>query len=329
MKRIHLFIILLVICLSILLLNMFNAKRAATHQPVPASPTTAIATDQPKLKEEPKSIDDLPERDRTAINLLKSIYAAPISVYGKVVDENNSPISGAIVEFSLNDKYFKEGTKGTTVSDMMGYFTVKGSGVSVYIKLQKEGYYLIPNRSNGSIRANQDTSLEKPVVFVLKKAGSPQSLVHNEVLSKAIPVNTPVDIDLTTRKPVNAGQGHIQVQVWIDGLPPLGQKYNNFAWHCRVSVPGGGIIERKNQLAFEAPSEGYQTSMEATFKQGEGWKDFIEKDIYVHLPNGTYARGKLYLAADTDEAHVSFDSYWNKSGSRNLEAGANWAGDAK
>jgi len=274
------------------------------------------------------SLSDLPERDRTAINVLKQIYAAPISIYGRALDEKGTPVGGAAVEYSLNDKYFKEGTKGTTTTDALGRFRIQGTGVSVYVHVQRQGYYTIPGRSNGSIRANQSTSLEEPAVFYLTAAGSPQSLTHMAMITKRLPLGIPMEISLTNRKLVPAGLGCLRLEVWVDG-PPQGHKYNNFPWHCRVSVPGGGIVERTDQMAFEAPAEGYQTTIELSVKPGENWRDFFEKDLWLHLADNSYARGKLYLSADSDAALVSFDSYWNQTGSRNLEAGANDFGRAK
>jgi hypothetical protein len=284
----------------------------------------------PTANDQPRSLSDLPERDRTAINMLKSIYTAPISVYGKVVDDKGAFIVGATVEYSLNDKYFKEGTKGTTLSDGMGRFKIEGSGVSVYVSVQKTGFYRIPERSCGPVRANAETSLEQPVVFVLKTAGMPQSLTHATVRGHGMPIDgTPKEINLGGSKLLSVGQGHIRIEVWVEGGPPLGQKYNNFPWHYRLSVPGGGMIDRTDQLAFEAPTDGYQPYFEGSFKPYEKWHSSVEKEIYVRLPNNTYARGKLHLGVDTDDASVSFNSYWNQSGSRNLEFGADWAGDAK
>jgi hypothetical protein len=89
----------------------------------------------PRVAGAPKSFEDLPEKDRTALSVLKSIYTASIDVYGKVVDEKDNPVAGAQVEFSLNDKYFKDGTKGRTVSALDGSFRIQGNGASVWLRV--------------------------------------------------------------------------------------------------------------------------------------------------------------------------------------------------
>ena len=84
-----------------------------------ASGNGAQATQSPLTSE---SLADLPEKDRTALNVLKSIFSASIDVFCKVVDEKGNPVPGADVEYSLNDKYFKSGSKGQTVSAPDGSF---------------------------------------------------------------------------------------------------------------------------------------------------------------------------------------------------------------
>lgn len=273
------------------------------------------------------------ETKNNLIGIISAIYSAPVHLYGRVEDEAGKPISGALIKYSLNDKYFKDGTKGTTTSDGNGNFVIQGNGASVYVHVQKQGYYRIPERSYGSIRANQVTSPEMPAIFVLKAAGQPQILVGNAVERGHVPVDgTPKEIHLSRKKLVMAGSGHLRVEVWVTAVQP-GQ-HRGFQWKCRLSVPGGGLAERSDPMNFMAPSEGYESSFEfsmpANTSADAEWRRSIEKQFYVRLPDNTHARGRLYLTIDHDLALVSFDSFWNQSPteSRNLEAGANEFGKA-
>ncbi len=273
------------------------------------------------------------ETKNNIIGIISAIYSSPVNLYGRVEDEAGSPISGALIKYSLNDKYFKDGTKGTTASDGNGNFIIQGNGASVYVHVQKQGYYRIPERSYGSVRANQSTSPEMPAIFVLKVAGQPQILVGNAVERGHVPVDgTPKEIHLSRKKLVMAGSGHLRVEVWVTAVQP-GQR-RGFQWKCRLSVPGGGLTERSDHMSFMAPSEGYESSVEfsmpANTSSDAEWRRSIEKQFFVRLPDNTHARGRLYLTIDHDLALVSFDSFWNQSPteSRNLEAGANEFGKA-
>jgi hypothetical protein len=274
------------------------------------------------------------ETKKNLIEIISAIYSAPVHLHGRVEDESGRPISGALIKYSLNDKYFKDGTKGTTMSDRNGKFTVQGNGASVYVHVQKQGYYRIAERSYGSIGANQPTSPEMPAVFVLKAAGQPQILVGNAVERGHVPVDgTPKEIHLSRKKLVMEGAGHLRVEVWVTAVQP-GQR-RGFQWKCRLSVPGGGLAERSDPMSFMAPSEGYEPSVEysmpANTSPDTEWRRSIERQFYLKLPDRTYARGRLYLTIDHDLALVSFDSFWNQNEkeSRNLEAGANEFGKAR
>lgn len=94
------------------------------------------------------------------------------------------------------------------------------------------------------------------------------------------------------------------------------------------------MAERTDNLHFEAPLEGYTPMIEfmmpASLGRERSWMNSIEKQFYLRLPDGTHARGLLYISFEPERALVSFDSFWNQSptNSRNLEAGANEFGRA-
>lgn len=281
----------------------------------------------------PKPARQLTARDRKAVDIISAIYSASINLHGRVEDERGKPVGGALVEYSLNDKYFKDGSKGTTTSGANGAFVIQGKGASVYVRVQKKGYYLIPDRSNASIRADQPTSPNDPAVFVLKKAGTPQVLTHNKFVTRHVPINgTPMEVHLSNTNLVMAGSGHLRIEAWVTNAKP-GQ-VENYQWKCRLSVPGGGLAERIDETEFLAPPDGYEAAIEiampAVPPKGQRWHSSIEKDLYIRLPNQTHARGRLFITIDPDLALVSFESWWNQNpdSSRNLEAGANWFGKA-
>lgn len=301
------------------------SRNGASHEFINGIQSTGPAP----LKRTPRII----EGDRNYSGVISAIYTSPIHLHGCVVDEKGNPASGATVEYSLNDKHFKDGTKGTTMSDARGNFLIKGNGASIYVNVEKNGYYRVTDQSYGSVRADRITSLQMPVRFVLKKAGIPQKLIHNKITTRLAPTDgTPVEIHLARPKLGSVQSGHFRVEVWIAPAEP--GRWEGFEWKCRLSVPAGGLTERTDTMHFEAPSEGYVPSIEVTMPAApigaQNWRSSLEKQLYLRLPDGTHARGRLYISFDPDRALVSFDSFWNQSPieSRNLEAGANEFGKA-
>lgn len=274
---------------------------------------------------------ELSEPDKKYLDVLRSIYSVPIVIEGRVEDETGMPVVGAKIEFSLNDKYFKDGTKGETVSNTDGRFQIQGKGASVYIHVQKDGFYRIPEKSYGTIRAGQLTTAARPVVFMLKKIGMKAKLIRNEVW-KSVPIDgTVVGLDLKTPSLVDGSKAPIQVRVWIIGADP--QQYQNYEWRAELRIPGGGFLERVDEFAFEAPEPGYEEKLEffMSAKPDDGrWLDGLRAtDYFIKLGDGSFARGTLQLSMLPDRATISFKTWWNEEGGRNLEAGANWFGKSQ
>lgn len=76
----------------------------------------------------------------------------PIEFYGKVVDENTNPVSGANVSFIYNRFSYPEASFTTnTVSDSSGLFSLSGvKGSTLGVQVQKDGYYSVKGDSQRS-----------------------------------------------------------------------------------------------------------------------------------------------------------------------------------
>jgi hypothetical protein len=125
---------------------------------------------------------------------------------------------------------------------------------------------------------------------------------------------TPVTVDLMTGR--LSPNGNLRVEAWTEA-PEGGRK---FSWRCQVTVPGGGLAERTGQFEFEAPEDGYEESVELGMGQdAEQWTSDQQRDYFVKLPDGRFARVKFRMIAGGNHYFV-MESFLNPTpGSRNLE----------
>jgi hypothetical protein len=271
--------------------------------------------------------NDDPSKHTQALRILNTLYNSPIDLVGRVEDEEGNPVGHANVEFDLNDKYFKSGTRGKTVAGPDGMFRIQGVGASVWVRVQKEGYFWLKKKSERAIRQAEIRS-EQPEIFILKKMGERANLTWNAVERKGI-ASDGASMGIALNKPrlVPVENAPIQVRVWV---MPSSQRYW-YPWKAELRIPGGGWIERNDDLAFEAPLTGYQEVLEfSMLKDDENWDRSIgRRNYFFKLANGTYGRVTLNIMTNSKNAMISFYSWWNESGERNLQAGANWFGMAE
>jgi hypothetical protein len=85
-------------------------------------------------------------------------------------------------------------------------------------------------------------------------------------------------------------------------------------------VPGGGLVERKEQFEFEAPVEGYQQFDQVVMLANDpSWKKRFKKSYFARFASGNYARIQFEFTSGGDHFFM-IESYFNpRFGSRNLE----------
>lgn len=255
---------------------------------------------------------------------LLDFYSAPISFYGKVVDENGLPIGGARIKLVVADKPLTDGTDHERLSHSNGLFELTTTGADVGVWVSKEGYYSTAESKGyfeyGFGYRQTNPTPDKPAMFVLRKMGETEKLVH---LSKSIRVlkdGTPVEVDLITGQIVLTGKGHIRLEAWTanHGLDP--NKNESYNWKARVSIPGGGWVERTGEYDFQAPDSGYTAKIEAGMtKDATRWSESFQRHFFAKLENGSFARLKIELKTGGDHFYI-LESFTNPMpGSRNLE----------
>ena len=292
--------------------------QAETPPAVESSPSAASVVPE----QTPQTVDTVEGRQNEAVAKVEAIFATPIIFYGKVVDQNGHPISHARAEFDVIDKFFESGSKYQRESDANGLFTISGiKGSVLTVVVAKEGYYYIHGKSNGSFgygmgpdtTRKEPPTKDDPAVFVLQKMGSAETLIRRGGGQIDISrTGQPLGIDLLTGR---AGGGDLEIQTWIGD-----SSKQRFDWLYRLSVPGGGLVERKGQFDFEAPESGYQPAIEVKMPaSGEQWSKRPKKEYFAKLADGRYARFSIRFYAG-NRNFVVFESYLNpKAGSRNLE----------
>lgn len=252
----------------------------------------------------------------------------PIRFYGRVVDETGKSVEGATVAVSFNDHLGAGNSKRQEFTDPNGLFSVSGRGLGLSVMVSKKGYYHLPqsDRSFGYAKGAgggaPHSDLQDPAVFVLKKGGSGESLIR--LVEQDVKIRTDgtaVELSLATGKLVPSGEGDIKVEAWIDNEKDSVNSNQPFGWHCRISVPGGGLTPRKGEFDFQAPDDGYQVNDEIDMPAalGSRWRSQLSRNYFVKLRNGDFARLELTVTVG-GEHFFTVTSYLNPTpGNHNLE----------
>jgi hypothetical protein len=253
--------------------------------------------------------------------VIEDYFSQPIDLYAKVVDETGAPISSAETQYSVYSEWLKPNQRPVTGprSDPSGMFAITGrKGSSIFVRVTHPDFYET-EQSKGNFSHTDSggfsSSASQPVIFVLQKKGVAEPLVNLRQV-KPVPKNG-------AEAKMNIGEdgSRLVVQAWTSPPNPGAVNGVPFAWKCRVSVPGGGLIPYNDEYRFTAPEKGYAPS--ADFEMPEAgrdgkWRDRFEQLYFLKFANGRYARIRLQMIADGGHFAV-VESYYNPSGSRNLE----------
>jgi len=258
-----------------------------------------------------------------------SLWQNPIEFYGKVVDENTNAVVGAKVKFQWAEMPTEDGNRtSATESDSEGLFSLHGQhGPDLMVAVSKEGYYASHRGEQGFKYGpfgdpGFSPDPQNPVIFYLRKKGTPESLVHvagtglhamRDFLLAAD--GKPTEVSLRDGRLAAAGQGDLKVE--FQAGQALDNSPSKISWKCRVTVPGGGLIETTEEFPFLAPENNYTGSDEWSVGT-TNWTEQVNKKYYVKLPDGNFGRIQLRVIGTT-RAFFRLESFLNPTGSRNLE----------
>ena len=246
-------------------------------------------------------------------------YKMPISFYGNVIDDLGQPVAGATIAFGWTDLSSDGTSQRIATSDQSGLFSLTGvTGKSLTVQVNKEGYklYHSSNRSgfDYSPLSNPDRHYnpdpQNPVQYIMRKNGSKEPLTE---INRRFPTST-------NQPSIFKLDNDASTSVRIDLLENKNDKYGLIkTWAIRVSVPSGGIQISTNEFPFEAPEDGYISELVMTNNMPKPtiWPGSYEGgEFFVKTPAGY---GRVHLQMLVGATHLSIVSYFNPSGSRNLE----------
>ena len=286
---------------------------------VPAVLNTSTST-SPSVEAEPGN---------QALEQVTHAFNAPIAFYGRVIDQYGNPVSDADVGYTAADKFNASGSNYSGKSDEKGFFEISGiKGAGLLVGVGKRGYYPVEGKSSASFAygVGRDSYRQpaptkaKPAIFFLHKMGETEPLVHVSARQYKVGRNgQPMEIVLDTGKQVSVNQGDIRFERWTNDQAKNAR--GHFDWRFRITVPVGGIIERRDQFAFEAPQEGYQDVVEIDMPAllGDRWSYTVNRSYFVKSRKGTYARVNVSIYGGHNNSLV-LESFVNPNhNSRNLE----------
>ncbi len=275
----------------------------------PSAPSTSATTVSPR----PDSIE----------GLLKT----PFQFYGIVLDQDNKPVVGAIVDAAVMNSFAEGGTPVSATSDAAGRFSIQSHGASLHVNVSRSGYYQVDR--GGSLKPSSQgfdfgvdqgrgvhrTDPASPDVFHLRKAGNPVVLERFDTSSKVPRDGSPVLIRLSKTSNVTL---RVRCRTIEDGKTPI----DPYDWRCEVDVEGGGIQEVIDETSFTAPEEGYAPSAVIDMPKslgGKKWSSRATRSYWLRFADNTFARIEFQMIARGDH-FASIEGYRNPTANiRNLE----------
>jgi hypothetical protein len=246
-----------------------------------------------------------------------------INFYGKAVDQSGQVVSEARVDFAWNDLSSEGTSRSHVVTDGQGGFTLTGQkGKILQVDVSKDGYYKLKSErlrsfeyADFSQKHYHEPDPGNPVLFHLVKKGEGEALLTGNVEVNAPANGAPVRVDLLNGGRISA-EGQVEIAAVTSTLqyPP-----RFFDWRATIAAPGGGLVEKCDELGFAAPIKGYLPRVEFNFPaSAPDWKRSVRKSYYIRF--GHPAKyGRVEIDVNGGKQLVFLRFVVNPSGSRNLE----------
>jgi hypothetical protein len=256
------------------------------------------------------------------INKISPNDKSPVDTYGKVIDQDGQPVSGAKIRGCLEfeEKEIKE--EHDTKTDGQGQFHFLGLIAKDLVAVpEKEGYEY--DLMHPVLRPkNYLPDPNNPLVYTMWKLRGPEPMKHIQIYSQVPRDGSSKRFDLLSN--VQRNTGNLVVALTRNPLT-LNQsnRLKPFNWSVTFEITNGGFQEITNIYPNEAPLEGYQPTLTWSFPTNAvAWQSNFKHNYYFKSQGGqVYGRITLEVWAGgmTELAPFNADIYANPGGSRNLE----------
>jgi hypothetical protein len=254
-------------------------------------------------------------------------WKMPINFWGQVLDQNNQPVSGAMIRYGWND--MKGSNERFDESNSLGKFSLsKIQGKILSVRVSKEGYHAVGN-GRGSYEYSaffewnyHEPNENNPVVFRLIKKLEAEPLIAREVFSKLSYEDGSYYYDLKSgkigrRPPEDAGLKF----TFIRSATKQGQPFD---WSWKTEGVNAAIQATSDEFAQMAPPSGYAKQWEASeTADAEKFQQNGNVRLYIQTTDNRYAVVDLELRQPNLRdlgPSLGVKSFLNpKAGSRNLE----------
>lgn len=273
------------------------------------------------LRRHPLQGDDREKSRMNKLLELSRLHDTAVEFYGLVIDQDDKPVSGAVVSWVVGKTgYFSQtrSARGVVMTDNSGLFSVKGQNGRVFNleKIEKQGYAQATTKylgyAYGSTPAPHVADEKMPVKFLVIKDGTATSVRSME-----------------KKFALQWNKGDIRVPLDFHGLVWVINPTRNadvdlqrgFAWNVTIAMEGAEIIEWERGTAMIAPLSGYQKSLQiVTPKGNNGWNLGFNKLFVFRTNAGLFGTININFYADSNESDkcLYVTPSINLSGGRNL-----------
>ena len=266
-----------------------------------------------------------------AAQVKQAVVAAqniPVSFYGKVVDQNNQPVSGVNVTMNVRHSEYTTPNgdastfpKTETLTDSDGRFewASGASGDVLSIKsIVKDGYFLSPKTT--LFLGPSSGSFENPVIFKMWKEGNKESLIGGSHVFGIDSDGSIYTLNLLTGKKGGPdAEGDLRVAIT---RPNDADPKDKFQWSFTIAGIGGGLLESDDEFMYLAPESGYTPQFEMHLNPIDPlWKSSVTKQFYISTRNGQIFGNMQVTIHSIYNVHSALEINYsvNPNGSRNLQ----------
>lgn len=277
---------------------------------------------------EERNIDGKPKQNRLErIQELRETLDMMMSFYGKVIDQENKPVSDAEVFISVR-RSTSDDVSYVIKTDNKGLFHLQNEkGHLIFInKIKKNGYeYKYENNPVKGVWADEIRTGKfkpeplNPVIYKMRKKEPAEYVIPGDFRFTFNANETEKEVDLVARQFGRIGV--LGTRDWIKGehadLRIKAELDRNSKYVLTLSIPDtdSGLI-MSDELLYVAPAEGYVSSQTLKIPvPGD-----LKRRFYVKGRQGKiYSRLDVGVLATNEKLGVSILSWTNPNGSRNVD----------